>query len=201
MNRIEQLEIYAHCLEDPIFTIETFFKTFDKTQEGYVPFRLFYKQKEIIESYKKYNRNIVTKPRQAGVSTTTAAYIAAICAFGDKNNPHKVLILANKQTLAQEILSKVKEFLDQIPYWVWGLPEDEDYLDINSKGHLKLKTTKCEVRAVATSKDALRGFTPTFLVFDEAAYIDNGDEVFGAALASLGTGGNMALISTPKIWH
>lgn len=199
MNKGEQLQIYARSLGDPIFAIETFFKTFDLTQKGMVPFKLFYKQKQIIKSYEKNNRNIVTKPRQAGVSTTTAAYIAAKCAFGDPANPHKVLILANKQTLAQEFLKKVKDFLDQIPYWVWGLEDPEDtYLETDSKGHIKIKSTKCEIRALATSKDALRGFTPTFLVMDEAAFIDNGAEVFGAALASLGTGGKITLISTPN---
>lgn len=198
MDRAEQLKVFARCLGDPIYAVETFLKTFDLTQKGMVPFNLFYKQKEIIKSYEKHNRNLVTKPRQAGVSTTTAAYIAVKTAFGDPDNPHKVLILANKQTLAQEFLKKVKDFLDQIPYWVWGLGENEDYLEFNSKGHLKLKSNGCEIRALATSKDALRGFTPTFLVMDEAAFIDNGDEVFGAALASLGTGGKIALISTPN---
>jgi len=198
MDRAEQLKIFARSLGDPIYAIETFLKTFDLTQKGNVPFKLYYKQKEIINSYEKHNRNIVTKPRQAGVSTTTAAYIAVKCAFGDPDNPHKVLILANKQTLAQEFLKKVKDFLDQIPYWVWGLDESTDYLEVNSKGHLKLKNNKCEIRALATSKDALRGFTPTFLVMDEAAFIDNGAEVFGAALASLGTGGKVSLISTPN---
>ena len=198
MERAEQLIVYARSLGDPIYAIETFLKTFDLTQSGNVPFKLFHKQKEIIKSYEKYNRNLVTKPRQAGVSTTTAAYIAVKTAFGDPDNPHKVLILANKQALAQEFLKKVKDFLDQIPYWVWGLDEDTDYLEINSKGHLKLKANGCEIRALATSKDALRGFTPTFLVMDEAAFIDNGSEVFGAALASLGTGGKISLISTPN---
>ncbi len=199
MNKNEQLQVFAKCLGNPIFAIETFFKTFDLTQKGMVPFKLFYKQKQIIKSYEKHNRNIVTKPRQAGVSTTTAAYIAAKCAFGDPENPHKVLILANKQTLAQEFLKKVKDFLDQVPYWVWGIDDlESSYLDTDSKGHLKLKSTKCEIRALATSKDALRGFTPTFLVMDEAAFIDNGAEVFGAALASLGTGGQISLISTPN---
>ena len=56
---------------------------------------------------------------------------------------------------------------------------------------------KCEVRAVATSKDALRGFTPTYLIMDEAAFIDDGAEVFGAALTSIGTGGKATLLSTP----
>jgi len=198
MDRGEQLKIFARCLGEPIYAIENFLKTFDLTQEGMVPFKLFHKQKEIIKSYEKYNRNLVTKPRQAGVSTTTAAYIAVKAAFGDPDSPHKVLILANKQTLAQEFLKKIKEFLDQIPYWVWGLDEGTDYLEINSKGHIKLKSNGCEIRALATSKDALRGFTPTFLVMDEAAFIDNGADVFGAALASLGTGGKIALISTPN---
>lgn len=198
MDRAEQLKIFARCLGDPTYAIETFLKTFDLTQKGMVPFKLYYKQKEIIKSYEENNRNLVTKPRQAGVSTTTAAYIAVKTAFGDPDNPHKVLILANKQALAQEFLKKVKDFLEQIPYWVWGLDESTDYLEINSKGHLKLKSNGCEIRALATSKDALRGFTPTFLVMDEAAFIDNGADVFGAALASLGTGGKIALISTPN---
>ena len=198
MDRGQQLKVYAKCLGDPIYAIETFLKTYDLTQKGFVPFKLFHKQKEIIKSYEKHNRNIVTKPRQAGVSTTTAAYIAAKIAFGDPNNPWKVLVLANKQTLAQEFLKKIKDFLDQIPSWVWGIDEDESYLSIESKGHIKTKDTQCEVKALATSKDALRGYTPTFLVMDEAAFIDKGAEVFGAALTSLGTGGKVTLISTPN---
>ena len=198
MDRGQQLKVYAKCLGDPIYTIETFLKTYDLTQKGFVPFKLFHKQKEIIKSYEKHNRNIVTKPRQAGVSTTTAAYIAAKIAFGDPNNPWKVLVLANKQTLAQEFLKKIKDFLDQIPSWVWGIDEGDSYLSIEAKGHIKTKDTQCEVKALATSKDALRGYTPTFLIMDEAAFIDNGAEVFGAALTSLGTGGKVTLISTPN---
>jgi hypothetical protein len=198
MDRNEKLKIFAKCLSDPIYAIETFLKTYDLTQEGYVPFKLFHKQRDIIKSYEENNRNIVTKPRQAGVSTTTAAYIAIKIAFCDPNNPWKVLVLANKQTLAQEFLKKIKDFTDQIPSWVWGVEENESYLDIEAKGHIKTKSTKCEVKALATSKDALRGYTPTFLIMDEAAFIDNGAEVFGAALTSLGTGGKVTLISTPN---
>ena len=71
--------------------------------------------------------------------------------LGDPNNPWKVLVLANKQTLAQEFLKKIKDFLDQIP-WVWGVNEDESYLSIESKGHIKTKDTQCEVKD-STSKD------------------------------------------------
>ena len=204
LTRQEILGEYVKCISDPIYAIENYLKTFDKTNNGYVPFVLFPRQREIIDAYELHRMNLISKPRQAGVSTTTSAYIAIKVAFGDPNNPDKVLILANKQTMAQEFLSKVKDFIDQLPRWVWGdgyygTPEKESksiYLTEN-RGHLILPN-KCEIKAVATSKDALRGYTPTQLILDEAAYIDNGEEVFNAALTSLGTGGKATLISTPN---
>jgi hypothetical protein len=195
---------YVKCLSSPTYAIETYLETFDKTQEGFVPFKLFPRQKEIVAAYEKHRFNLVTKPRQAGVSTTTAAYMSIKVGFADTDNPEAVLIIANKQELAFEFLGKIKDFLSQLPRWIWG---DEYYG--NAKNEAKsifLTDSKKEIRlpngsrvkAVATSKDALRGFTPTYLVMDEAAYIDNGAEVFGAALTALGTGGKAMLISTPK---
>jgi len=195
---------YARCLTNPTYAIETYLETFDKTQEGFVPFRLFPRQKEIISAYEKHRFNIVTKPRQAGVSTTTAAYMSIKVGFADKDNPEAILIIANKQELAFEFLAKIKDFLGQLPRWVWGHEyygnaknESKSIFLTDSKKEIKLPNGS-RVKAVATSKDALRGFTPTFLIMDEAAYIDNGAEVFGAALTALGTGGRATLISTPN---
>ncbi len=195
---------YARCLTQPTYAIETYLETFDKTQEGFVPFKLFPRQKEIISAYEKHRFNIVTKPRQAGVSTTTAAYMSIKVGFADADNPENILIIANKQELAFEFLAKIKDFLNQLPRWVWGHEyygnaknEGKSIFLTDSKKEIKLPNGS-RVKAVATSKDALRGFTPTFLIMDEAAYIDNGAEVFGAALTALGTGGRATLISTPN---
>jgi hypothetical protein len=192
---------YSKCLMNPIYAIETYLETFDKTQEGFVPFKLFPRQKQIIEAYEKNRFNIVTKPRQAGVSTTTAAYMSIKVALADEDNPEAILIIANKQELAFEFLGKIKDFLSQLPRWVWGAEyygspknDSKTIFLTDSKKEIKLPNGS-RVKAVATSKDALRGFTPTFLIMDEAAYIDNGAEVFGAALTALGTGGRATLIS------
>jgi hypothetical protein len=189
---------------NPAYAIETYLETFDKTQEGFVPFKLFPRQKEIILAYEKHRFNLVTKPRQAGVSTTTAAYMSIKVGWADSDNPENILIIANKQELAFEFLSKIKDFLNQLPRWVWGSDyygnaknESKSIFLTDSKKEIKLPNGS-RVKAVATSKDALRGFTPTFLIMDEAAYIDNGAEVFGAALTALGTGGKATLISTPR---
>lgn len=195
---------YSKCLMNPTYAIETYLETFDKTQEGFVPFKLFPRQKEIIRAYELNRFNLVTKPRQAGVSTTTAAYMAVKVGWADDANPENVLIIANKQELAFEFLAKIKDFLSQLPRWVWGPEyygnaknESKSIFLVDSKKEIRLPNDS-RVKAVATSKDALRGFTPTFLIMDEAAYIDNGAEVFGAALTALGTGGRATLISTPN---
>ena len=200
----EILKEYTNCILDPIYTIETYFKTFDRTNNGFVPFHLFEKQKDIVRAYEEHRFNLVAKPRQAGVSTTTAAYLGVKVAFADKDNPEAILIVANKQDMAFEFLSKVKDFLSQIPRWVWGseyygTPEKEKKTIFisDSKKEIKLPNG-CRVKAVATSKDALRGYTPTYLILDEAAFIEDGKELFGAALTALGTGGYATLISTPN---
>jgi intein/homing endonuclease len=183
---------YANCLVDPIYVVETYFKTFDKTRNGYVPFKLFRKQKEIVKALKDHRFNIVAKPRQAGVSTTVAATISVLLGFADENNPEAILIVANKQDMAFEFLAKIKYFLDQIPRWAWGpdyygTPEKEkkSIFSSDSKKEIRLPNG-CRVKAVATSPDALRGYTPTFLIMDEAAFIDDGKDLFGAALTALG---------------
>lgn len=204
LTKSEIFKEYAKCLTSPIYAIETYLETFDKTQEGFVPFKLFPRQKEIIYAYEKHRFNLITKPRQAGVSTTTAAYMSIKVGFADVDNPEAVLIIANKQELAFEFLAKIKDFLSQLPRWVWGPEyygnaknEAKSIFITDSKKEIKLPNGS-RVKAVATSKDALRGFTPTYLVMDEAAYIDHGAEVFGAALTALGTGGKATLISTPR---
>ncbi len=80
--------------------------------------------------------------------------------------------------------NKIRMFVSQWPSWT-GVDIDPNK---KSTKHYKL-TNGCEVKAVATSKDALRGFTPTVLVFDEAAFIEADSDFWAACMASLSTGG------------
>ena len=201
-NKAQKLLEVGKCIKDPVYAIESYLETFDQTQKSFVNFKLFPKQKELVKAYKDHRFNIVMKPRQAGVSTTTAAYIAVMTALSDPNNPQRVLILANKQETAIEFLKKVKDFTAQLPTWmnVWATGSGEaSWFDgeKNSAKHYRLSNGS-EVKAVATSMDALRGYTPTLLIMDEAAYIEGGEEVYSAAQPALSTGGRAILISTPN---
>jgi hypothetical protein len=204
LTKSEILFEYAKCLEDPIYGIESYLETFDKTQEGFVQFKLFPKQKEIIQDYENHRFNLVTKPRQAGISTTTQAYMAIKIGLADKKNPETILVIANKLKLAQKFLRGIKDFVSQLPRWMWGAEyygsEENEARDIYvAKNQSEIELVNgCKVIAVATSTDALRGFTPTYLIFDEAAFIEQGAELYAAAITSLGTGGKATLISTPN---
>lgn len=192
-SKLEQLKEYAKILKDTPYALKTYLQTYDNTQKKYVPLELFSDQIQLIKDYEQYNENITKKYRQAGVSTVTAAWISKKLQFARPENPEKVLVIANKRDTAIEMANKIRGFLDQWPEWInVGFDPNK-----NSESRFKLNNG-CEVKAVATSNDALRGYTPTILVFDEAAYIEAGDDFWAASMASLSTGGKIILISTPN---
>ena len=184
---------YAKCVNDTPYALRTYLQTYDNTQSQYVPLELFNDQVTLVKDYDTCEENIALKYRQAGVSTVTSAWASKRLVFAKKSKPEKILIIANKLDTAMEMGNKVRAFVDQWPSWLGVTFSNEK----NSQRHFKL-TNGCEVKAVATSKDALRGYTPTILIFDEAAYIDADEDFWSACMASLSTGGKVIVISTPN---
>jgi hypothetical protein len=192
-SRAEQLLEYAKIIKDTPYALRTYLQTYDNTQKKYVPMNLFPDQIQLIQDYEDYNENITKKYRQAGVTTVTAAWLSKKLQLAKPENPERILIIANKRDTAIEMANKVRHFLEQWPEWInVGFSPDK-----NSESRFRLNNGS-EVKAVATSADALRGFTPTVLVFDEAAYIEAGEDFWAASMASLSTGGKIILISTPN---
>jgi hypothetical protein len=192
-SRAQQLLEYAKIIKDTPYALRTYLQTYDNTQKKFVPMDLFPDQLQLIQDYEDYNENITKKYRQAGVTTVTAAWLSKKLQLAKPENPERVLLIANKRDTAVEMANKIRQFLDQWPEWInVGFSPDK-----NSESRFRLNNGS-EVKAVATSADALRGFTPTVLVFDEAAYIEAGEDFWAASMASLSTGGKIILISTPN---
>ena len=184
---------YAKCINDTSYALKTYLQTYDNTQSKYVPLELFNDQLTLINDYDTSEENIALKYRQAGVSTVTSAWASKRLVFAKKSKPEKILIIANKLDTAMEMANKVRAFVDQWPKWLGVEFSNEK----NAARHFKLNNG-CEVKAVATSRDALRGYTPTILIFDEAAYIEADDDFWSACMAALSTGGKVIVISTPN---
>ena len=193
MNREQLIIEVTKCMRNTPYALRTYLQTFDNTVSKYVPLDLFPDQVKLITDYDAYNENVALKYRQAGVSTVTAAWASKKIAFAKKSKPEKILIIANKLDTAVEMANKVRAFTEQWPKWV-GIEFSQEK---NAQRHFKLNND-CEVKAVATSKDALRGYTPTILIFDEAAYIEADSDFWAACMASLSTGGKVIVVSTPN---
>lgn len=193
MTKEQVIIEYKKCMKSTPYALKTYLQTYDNTVSRYVPLELFQDQVNLINDYEEYNENIALKYRQAGVSTVTAAWASKRLAFANKNKPEKILIIANKLDTSVEFANKIRAFTEQWPSWVGtGFAPEK-----NSARHFKLNNG-CEVKAVATSRDALRGYSPTILIFDEAAFIEADSDFWAACMASLSTGGKVVVISTPN---
>lgn len=194
-----------------IYFIEKYLSTFNADAGKRTPFMLFPRQKAFLHSIAEHGRSIAIKHRQAGITTVSSAYIAAQIALADPAKPETVLCIGNKLDLANQLVTKIREFLMQVPRWYWGdeyySPDpksDKNKKDIflkNSKSELQL-FNGCAVFARSSGENAARGISAvSILVFDEAAFIENGPAVYSSAVAATSSYGDRAkiiMVSTPN---
>lgn len=159
---------YIKCISDQsrIYMITHFLSTYDATQRKEVLFELFPRQKDLCRMLGTGNDIVTTKPRQAGITTTTGAFIACEIALASPESPLTILVIGNTLDLAQQMVTKIKNFIFQIPRWFWGdeyfSPDKEDprnkkkIFDICNQKELLL-TNGCRVVARSSGPDASRG--------------------------------------------
>jgi hypothetical protein len=170
----EQLDEYAKCVSNPIYFIETYLTVFDQTEGEsgeIVPFKLFPFQKELIKSYLGNKLNIANKYRQAGVSTTTCAFIAWYIMF--KDNRYVAVVADKLETARDELLSDIIDFIEGCPQYLKPKIAGKD-----TTHHKKYKNGS-QVKAFAATK--LRGPTPTLIFWDETAWTEKGDQFWTSA--------------------
>ena len=113
---------YALCYADKsrITFIEKYFSTFNAMKGKKTQFHCFPRQRAFLKALAEHNNVIAIKPRQCGITTLSSAWAAAQCAFASKESPEIILCIANKLDQANEIIIKVRDFLEQVPRWMWG---------------------------------------------------------------------------------
>ena len=185
---------YVKCATNPIYFIETYLTIFDQTQGEageIVRFKLFDYQKDLIQTYIDNRFVVANKYRQAGISTTTCAYIAWYVMF---NQNRQVAIVADKlETARDELMSDVVEFINGCPSWL--RPKTGRETENQLKDTQKLKLYDNGSRLGAFSSKGLRGMTPTLIFWDETAWTEKGDKFWTSAQPTLQTGGAAIMVS------
>ena len=208
----EAMKDYIQCYKDKsrIIFIEKYLYTFNATKGKKTPFKLFPRQRVFLETLAE-NRNVISiKPRQCGITTLTSAWATAQCAFADADSPETILCIGNKLDLAQQLITKIRDFLVQVPRWYWGdeyysaNPKDEanrrSIFVKDSKSELEL-FNGCRVVARSSGENAARGISAvSILILDEAAFIENGVSVYSTAAATMASNPNSktVMVSTPN---
>jgi hypothetical protein len=180
-------EEYKKCAVDPIH----FMKKYCMIQHpvrGKIPFHLFPFQEQTLTQFAGNRFNIVLKSRQTGISTLSAGYALWKMIF---NTDFNVLVIATKQDVAKNLVTKVRVMHELLPAWLKGGSMEDNKLS------LKL-TNGSQIKAIASSPDAGRSEALSLLIFDEAAFIGDIDEIWTSAQSTLSTGGSCIALSTPN---
>lgn len=202
---------YARCYADKtrIYLIEHYLST--QNGSNITPFLLFPRQKEFCKSLAYNNETIAIKHRQAGITTVSAGWIAGQIVMASKTSPETVLCIANKLEMAQDMLGKIRTFLEQLPRWMWG---NDEYFSMdptspkNTKSIFTIANSKelrlfngCRVVAKSSGENAARGVSAvSILILDEAAFIEEGTAVYASAVAATSSVRNARtiMVSTPN---
>ena len=180
-------EEYVKCAKDPIY----FMKKYVKIQHpirGTLPFLTYPFQDRTLSDLIKYDQNIILKSRQMGITTLVAAYSLWLMVFHENK---EIICLSITQETSKAIVTKVRFANDNLPSWL-KLRESED-------NRLSLKLSNgSKIVAISSAGTAGRSGAASLLIIDEAAFIDNIDEIWLSSQYTLATGGKAVVLSTPN---
>ena len=178
---------YTKCAADPVYFMKKYCQIQHPTR-GRIPFHLYPFQEKSLAELSNHDYNIILKSRQLGISTLSAGYSLWLMLFQEDKN---VLVIATKQEVAKNLVTKVREMHNYLPSWLKGTTVEDNKLSLRFKNGSQIK-------AVSSSGDAGRSEALSLLVIDEAAFIDKIDEIWASAQQTLATGGKAIILSTPN---
>ena len=187
----EQVQEYIKCSKNPVYFCMNYIKIVN-VDEGLINFKMWDFQKEMLNLFKD-NRFVITKcPRQVGKTTTTVGYLLWATIFTEAQN---VAVLANKGSLARDILAKYQLAYENLPQWL------QQGVVTWNKGNVELENGS-KVIAASTSSSAIRGGSFNIVFLDEFAFVPGNiaNEFFNSVypVISSGKSSKIIIVSTPN---
>ena len=190
-------EEYKRCSQDPVHFMKKYCMIQHPTR-GKINFNLYEFQERSLLDLMNHDYNVILKSRQLGISTLTAGYSLWCMLFNEDFNS---LVIATKQDVAKNLVTKVRVMHQYLPSWLKGTVIEDNKLSLRLNNGSQIK-------AVSAAGDAGRSEALSLLVMDEAAFIDKIDEIWASSQQTLATGGRAVILSTPngtgnffhKIW-
>ena len=125
----EQITEIVKCSSDPVYFIKTYMKIVN-VDTGLVPFEMWPFQEDMVTTFHENRFSICKMPRQVGKTTTAAGYMLWSVLFNENFN---IAILANKGSLAREILGRIQYAYEYLPLWL------QQGIKVWNKGNIELE--------------------------------------------------------------
>lgn len=177
---------YIRCAQDPTHFLRKYC-VIQHPLRGKILFSLYDFQEDVIRDFEQYQYNIVLKARQIGLSTCVAGYALWRMLF---NTDQNILVIATKKDTAKNLVTKVRVMHQNLPVWLRGNCTEDNKLSL-------IFANGSQIKAISSSPDAGRSEALSLLILDEAAFIEGADIIWTAAQATLSTGGDAIILSTP----
>lgn len=187
-NRVAEL---IKCKNDIVYFANKYFYIINP-ERGLHKIELYKKQEELLKFFVDRDRVVTLSSRQLGKTTSYTIF----CLWYTMFNPEKrILLLANKQETALEIIQRIQLAYEYIPQWL-----KPGIVTLN-KGEL-LFDNKSGIKGFATSSSAARGYSASLVIFDEAAFTPPNvmDSVFTSIYPVISStkGTKFIMVSTPN---
>lgn len=182
---------YKKCAASPVYFMKKYCYI-QHPQRGRILFQLYPFQEDTLQQLAEHDYNIILKSRQLGISTLTAGYALWLMLFKSDSN---VLVIATKQDVAKNLVSKVRIMYSNLPTWLRG----NEKATADNKLSLELENGS-KIKAVSSASDSGRSEALSLLIIDEVAFIDDNKVVpiWASSQQTLATGGKAILLSTPN---
>ena len=186
----EQVAEIIKCAADPVYFIKNYVKIVN-VDRGLVPFEMWPFQEEMVHTFHENRFSICKMPRQVGKTTTSAGYMLWCVLFQENYN---IAILANKGSLAREILGRIQYAYEYLPIWL------QQGIKVWNKGNFELENGS-KIAAFATSAAGVRGGSYNLIFLDEFAFVPKNmaDDFFTSTYPVISSGKTtkVIIVSTP----
>lgn len=186
----EQIKELIKCSEDPVYFIKNYVKIVN-VDRGLIPFEMWPFQEDMVRTFHENRFCIAKMPRQVGKTTTTVGFMLWSVLFQDD---YSIAILANKGSLARDILSRIQYAYEYLPLWL------QQGIITWNKGNIELEN-KSKIAAYATSAAGVRGGSYNLIFLDEFAFVPKNmaDDFFTSTYPVISSGKTtkVIIVSTP----
>ena len=157
----EQAKEMQKCAKNILHFAEKYFYILN-VDKGKIPIELYKAQKRVLKQMMENRFFCLVASRQVGKSTLMTIYILWMANFFENQ---RILLVANKESTAIEIFSRVRMAYEMLPNWLKSpvLEYAKTSMELENNSRIAITTT---------TGTAARGQSVSVLIIDEAAFIE-----------------------------